>query len=168
MLVRLFPLAQVVCHLVHFSICAFHPCVLIFSNIVPIISAATDPNSVGYHQPACSRFCKRIRKGNLARLKQCPGVGQAHLYGKKAVAKARAKNYSLLRVHTQISFCAQRFRRPYSLGCPSWSCDTTATFPARARGLHSLCTHIVYIFISKHGCIRAVAKPRARIQIAWR
>ena len=136
-----------------------------------IISAATDPNSVGYHQPACSRFCKRIRKGNLARLKQCPVVGQAHLYGKKAVAKARARNYrkqNLLRAHIQISFCAQRFRRPYSLGCPSRSCDTTATFPARARGFHSVCTHIVYIFISKHGCIRAVAKPRARIQIAWR
>ena len=79
-----------------------------------IISAATDPNSVGYHQPACSRFCKRNPKGNLARLKQCPGVEQAHLYGKKAVARASAKNYrnpNLLRAHIQISFCAQRFRR---------------------------------------------------------
>ena len=76
----------------HMSVCT-HICIYIYIYIyiyIHIISAATDPNSVGCHQPACSRFCKRNRKGNLARLKQCPGVGQAHLYGKKAVAKARA------------------------------------------------------------------------------
>ena len=118
---------------------------------------------MGYHQPACSRFCKRNRKGNLARLKQCSGVGQAHLYGKKAVAKASAKNYrnqNLLRAHIQISFCAQRFRRRYNLGCPSRSCDTTVTFSARTRGFHSVRTNIVYIHIRM--LLHSNRAPRAR------